>query len=232
MPVACPKCRTVVPSADVKADKHLAECKRCKDFFTLDVPAVKERPPVPAGVRVTDDGVTRKLAFRWFRWYTPLMVPCCIAWDAFLILLFSKVLWAGRVEWIAIPFLSGHVAFGVAMKYKTLCGLTNRTVIEVGDVLRVRHGPLPWRGVEVVATDVVAVETVPVLHQGKNSAWVNFTLQAITESGPTVPLLSGQDTLLRAQFFEWQIENWLGLDRRGIRSEVSQCSSPARTAGR
>jgi hypothetical protein len=62
---------------------------------------------------------------------------------------------------------------------------------------------------------VVAVETVPVLHRGKGqSAWVTFTLRATTESGPEVTLLAGLDTLPRAQFFEWQIEDWLDLGGR------------------
>jgi hypothetical protein len=201
-----------VPEADVQPAKHLAECKRCKDFFTLDVPAVKERPPVPAGVRVVDDGMTRTLSFRWFSWRTPLWVLFCIVWDAFLIFWYWKALGGPRADWFAVLFSIGHVAVGVMTKYRTLCELVNRTVVEVGDVLRVRHGPIPWRGVEISAPDVVAVETVPVLHRGKGqSAWVRFTVQATTESGPTVTLFTGLESLPRAQFFEWQIEDWLDL---------------------
>jgi hypothetical protein len=212
MPVTCKKCRTAVPPEDVKADKHLAECKRCKEPFALDVPAVSARPPVPAGVQVTDDGGTRKLAFRWFRWWTPLMVLGCIAWDGFLILLFSKVFGGPRVDLLTTFFLSGQAACGVVMKYRTLCELVNRTAIEVGDVLRVQHGPIPWRGAEVPATDVTAVVTEPVLHRGKGmSARVTFAVRATTESGPAVTLLSGLDSLPRAQFYEWQIEEWLDL---------------------
>lgn len=212
MPVTCKKCRTAVPPEDVKADKHLAECKRCQEPFALDVPAVSARPPVPAGVQVTDDGVTRKLAFRWFRPQTLLWVLFCIGWDAFLIFWYSKILGGPRVDWFGALFPTGHVAVGVAMKYRTLCELVNRTAIEVGDVLRVQHGPIPWRGAEVPATDVTAVVTEPVLHRGKGmSARVTFAVRATTESGPAVTLLSGLDSLPRAQFYEWQIEEWLDL---------------------
>lgn len=211
MPVTCPKCRSPVPNADVQPAKHLAECKRCKEPFALNVPAVREKPPVPAGVQVTDDGVTHKLAFRWFRPQTLLWVLFCIVWDAFLIFWYWKALGGPRADWFAVLFSIGHVAVGVMTKYRTLCELVNRTVVEVGDVLRVRHGPIPWRGVEISAPDVTAVVCVPVLHRGKGSSKVRFTVQATTESGPTLTLLTGLDTLPRAQFFEWMIEDWLDL---------------------
>lgn len=213
----CPKCRSAVPDADVQPARYLAECKRCKDFFTLDVPAVKERPPVPAGVVVTDDGITRKLAFRWFRPRTLLMVLACVGMDAFLVWWFwNAVVLRPTLAGTFFPLI--HVAVGVCLKYRTLCELVNRTAVEVGDMLRVQHGPIPWRGVELPATDVTAVETVPVLHRNKALAWVTFTLQATTESGPTVKLFTGLESLPRARFFEWQIEDWLDLRERGMRS--------------
>lgn len=210
MSVTCPKCRSAVPEADVQPAKYLAECKRCKEPFVLEVPVTREKPPVPAGVQVTDDGVTRKLAFRWFTPKSLLMVVVCVAWDAFLIWWFwNTVIVRPTLAGTFIPLV--HVVVGVALKYRTLCDLVNRTVIEVGDVLRVQHGPIPWRGVEVPATDVTAVICVPVLHRGKGTSKVNFTVQATTESGPTLTLLTGLDTLSRAQFFEWVIEDWLEL---------------------
>jgi hypothetical protein len=210
----CPNCRSVVPPGDVQPDKHLARCAKCKQPFALPLlpldPAAP--PPVPAGVEVTDDGVTRKLAFRWFRPRTLLMVLVCVAMDAFLIWWY----WTALARWPAVSWPGTliplvHVAAGVVLKYRTLCELVNRTAVEVGDVLRVQHGPLFWPGAEVPATDVTAVVCVPVLHQNKGSAWVKFSVQAETESGPSVTLLTGLDTLSRAQFFEWKLEEWLEL---------------------
>ena len=224
MSVACPNCRSAVPAAEVKADRHLAWCPRCRSPFPLPVPPLPAGtvPPLPAGVEVTDDGVSRRIAFRWFHPGTLLTVLFCVAWDAFLIFWYSKALapWPA-VNWGAVHFPLGHVAVGVAMKYRTLCDLVNRTAVEAGDAVRVPHGPLPWPGAELPATDVTAVYCEPVVHRGKGSARVDFRLRAATEGGPTVTLLAGLDSLPRARFFEWQIEAWLDLRPRRVPGEAA-----------
>lgn len=119
-------------------------------------------PPAPIGYRDAPSSEPPKLVirFRWFRWIAVFLVFFCIAWDGFLVTWYTVGLTSGA-PLIALVFPILHVAVGVGMTYYTLALLVNRTRIAIeGGRLRVRHGPLPWRGVDVDASEVSALEVL------------------------------------------------------------------------
>jgi hypothetical protein len=214
----------VIPAADVNLHTRLAKCAGCDDVFPLPAGVTDPTalPPVPAGVVVTDDGLSRRLSFRWFGPGTLLQGLFVIGWDTFLVVWYWNAAFKGPVDWFAVVFPVGHVAVGVYMKYTLLCQLVNRTVVEVGDVLRVWHGPVPWPGgTELPASEVIAVYCVPVASSGKKTITVSYAVKAATEDGPEVTLLAGLDTLPRAKFFERQIERWLDLPPTPVPGEAA-----------
>jgi hypothetical protein len=223
MRVTCPNCAADIPAADVELTTRLAKCRGCDEVFPLpaSVTDPDALPPVPPGVKVTDDGLSRRLSFRWFGPGTVFGGLFAIAWDTFLVFWYWNAAFKGPINWFATLFPVGHVAVGVYLKYRVLCELVNRTVIEVGDVLRVWHGPFPWPGgVELPAVEVLAVFCVPVASRGKKAVTVSYTVKAATEEGSEVTLLTGLDTLPRAKFFELTIERWLGLPPTPVPGEA------------
>lgn len=222
MRVSCPNCAAAVPAADVELTTRLAKCRACDEVFPLPagVTDPDALPPVPPKVVVTDDGMSRRLSFRWFGPGTILQGIFAIGWDTFLVFWYWNAAFKGPIDWFGVIFPVAHVAVGVYMKYRVLCELVNRTVIEVGDVLRVSHGPFPWPGgVELPAVEVLAVFCVPVAFKGKTIT-VSYTVKAATEEGPEVTLLSGLPTLPQAKFFEMKIERWLGLPPTPVAGEA------------
>lgn len=222
MRVECPNCAAAIPAADVELTTRLAKCRACDDVFPLPASVTDPTalPPVPAGVKVTDDGLSRRLSFRWFGPGTVGQMVFVIGWDAFLVFWYWNAAFKGPIDWFGVIFPIGHVAVGVYVKYRVLCELVNRTAVEVGDVLRVWHGPMPWPGgVELPSSEVTAVYCVPVAYKGKTIT-VSYAVKAVTEEEPEVTLLSGLPTLPRAKFFERQIERWLGLPPTPVPGEA------------
>lgn len=231
MPVTCPNCRSVIPAEDVELTTRLAKCRGCDEVFALDVPAAapepraERMPPVPTGVRVTDDGFTRRLEYRWFTPAAFFLVFFCIAWDGFLVFWYTMAVGgggkAGGFQWLAVLFPIAHVAVGVGLTYFTLCLFVNRSTVTVADTLRVRHGPLPWPGnVTLPAEAVTAVYCEEVVRTGKRGPNYSYTVKAVADDVRAVTLLSGLDTLPRAKFFELKLEEWLNLPPKAVPGEA------------
>lgn len=236
MRVRCPNCAAEVPAADVELSTRLAKCRGCNEVFPLDLPGVPAPPqpavvvdegvpPVPTGVRVTDDGVTRQLEYRWFSPVAFFLVFFCIAWDSFLVFWYSMALGgggnAGPFNLLMVVFPVAHVAVGLGLTYFTLCLFVNRTRIIVDDRLRVQHGPLFWPGGVNVAVDQLSrLYCERVVSNTRRGVSVSFKLMAATADGRAVQLLSGLDGLPRAKFFERQLEAWLGLPPTAVPGEA------------
>lgn len=237
MPVSCPNCRSVVPAADVELATRLAKCRACDEVFTLDLPGETSAPrraavaddgipPVPTGVRVTDDGVTRQLEYRWFTPVAFFLVFFCIAWDGFLVFWYTMALGGpfandGPFGLLMVVFPVAHVAVGLGLTYFTLCLFVNRTRISVDDRLRVQHGPLFWSGgVNLPADGLSRLFCERVVSHTRRGMSVSFKLMAETSDGRAVQLLSGLDGLPRAKFFERQLETWLGLPPTAVPGEA------------
>lgn len=222
MRVVCPNCAADIPAADVELSTRLAKCGRCDEVFPLALPAADVPPaaddllpPIPAGVRVTDDGLTRRMEYRWFTPTAFGLLLFCIAWDSFLVFWYSMALGGaggGGWDWIMIVFPVLHVAVGLGMTYSTLCLFVNRTQITVGDSLTVHHGPLFWPGGVTLPADAVRrLYCEQVTHNRRRGVSFSYKLMAATADGRAVTLLASLDGLPKAKYFERQLERWLNL---------------------
>lgn len=237
MRVSCPNCAAAVPAADVDLGTRLAKCRACDEVFPLDVPRAAapplvpsddaDIPPVPSGVRVTDDGFTRRLEYRWFTPGAFFLLFFCLAWDSFLVFWYSAAFGGlvngpgGSFNLMMVVFPVLHVAVGLGMTYFCLCLFVNRTTVVVDDALGVSHGPLFWPGQARLPTgDIAALYCVSVVTRGKGGTSVTYQVKAKTTDGREVNLLSRLDTLPRAKFFERQLEAWLGLPPTAVAGEA------------
>ncbi|MCU0703064.1 MAG: zinc-ribbon domain-containing protein [Fimbriiglobus sp.] len=232
MPVTCPKCDARIPAADVELSTRLAKCRRCDEVFALDLPG-GSRPdnlamlPIPDGVRVDDDGYTRRLSYRWFTPVVFFLAFFCVAWDSFLVFWYTMALagpvkGAGGFQWLMVVFPVAHVAVGVGLTYYTVCVFLNRTTVSVGDRLKVEHLPLFWPGqVSLPADAVRAVYCEQSSTTRKGTTRFHYTLKAVKDDGRAITLLANLDSLPRARFFERKIEEWLNLPPTPVPGEAS-----------
>ncbi len=115
-----------------------------------------------------------------------------------------------------------HLAVGAGLTYFTLAGYLNSTVIDVdGNVIRVRHGPIPWWGNHRLSSKAI------IQLYSKHEHWSNYTssidafqVRAITNARRNLLLVSGLDHAEQALFIEQEIEKFLNIEDRPVRGEI------------
>lgn len=226
MQVHCTHCGVQILADDLNIDTGIAKCRACNRVFSfleaLREHSAAERPrlaradrpvvPQPRGIAIDDLGGRLRLARRWFRWPLLFLVFFCAAWDSFLVFWYS-IAFSENAPWIMVVFPVAHVAVGVGLTYFVLCGLLNRTVIDVeSGRFTVRHGPLPWPGNRTIdIADLKQLYCRRKLHSSRNGTSEAFELHAILADGKQLKLVSGLDEAEHALYLEQQIEKHLGL---------------------
>ncbi len=171
MRLHCPQCGELVHADDIHLANELAKCRQCHAVFSFAravdqddearaaVAGQRERSrpeaPLPKGIVVDETGMGLRFVRRWFSPKFFFLLFFCAFWDGFLIFWYAmgSGFFGGEggpeapMSLCFFLFPIGHVAVGVALTYFTICGLLNRTIIEVEQgQLRIRHTPLPWPG--------------------------------------------------------------------------------------
>jgi hypothetical protein len=246
MQLQCKQCRARIPAADVNLDKLVARCRACDAVFAfehelrrepaaelgamvpdgpfrsrLDVPRVRRRGPVPRPERFRI-ATTGGLDVSW-HWFSPkylFLALFCVAWDSFLVFWYGTVLFTGG-PWIAVVFPVVHVAVGVGLTYSVLAHFLNRTRVSVdGDVLRVRHAPLPWAGARAIPVHDVAQIYCEHRQPSTSRSGRTFAVSAVLRSGDKVTLLKGLEDANDALYLEQAIEDFLRIDDAPVGGEL------------
>ncbi len=169
-----------------------------------------------------DDG----LELRW-RWFSPavfILLPFCIAWNAFLAGWYSMAFSShgpdGAFGWIMIVFPVAHVAVGVGLIYTVLTMLFNATVLRLDrGMLSITHGPIYFPGLSPVETDTITqifcVET-----KGNNDGAVVYEVRALIRDGRTQTLLKHITERSEALYLEQRLEAKLRLRDAPVAGEL------------
>ncbi len=192
----------------------------------------RARVPMPGGIKVTRSSSSAgalapeapyrgagQVPSRWLhitrRWFSSkhiFMLFFCIAWDSFLVFWYLMAGRSGNLMMIIFPI--AHVAVGVGLTYATLAGLLNKTHVRVtNQELSIKHGPVPWKGNQVIPTRYLAQLYVQrkfgSSRQGGSTE--SFTLSALLRSGRKLTLVKGLEEADQALFMEQEIEELLGI---------------------
>jgi hypothetical protein len=156
--VRCPTCQEPLPTGAVDLDKGMAMCIRCARLFQLDdriherlLPPkpdsieVETSPAVPGTYRSAETAPPLRIVYRWRHWSALALLAFGAMWFMMLSPFFFR---DGELTIDASSLMTLlHVAAGAWVVYHGLAMTLNRTDITVAEGrLRVRHGPLPWRG--------------------------------------------------------------------------------------
>ncbi|MCA9534805.1 MAG: hypothetical protein KC593_14035 [Myxococcales bacterium] len=225
--LTCPTCETKIPAADVNIVELVAKCVACDSVFRFDPARVGDAPDVeperpkaitvehPAeslilerAYRTADAPSVRPVVVtrRWFDAGVIFMAVFCAIWDSAMVFAISGALASG--EFWTLLFMSLHIAAGVGMTYTTLAGALNRTRVEVdGSTLRVRHGPIPWRGNLTLANDGVS-DVVVLASDMKVNGQLRHHVVAHTTAGAETTLVKNLP-LAQARYIAWALRGAL-----------------------
>jgi len=204
-------------------------CEHCGRQAVPSGPAARSRGsvPKPAALRITDDGWSYELSWRWFRPVHVFLVFFCVVWDSFLVFWYAMALGGGPpfpFNLIMILFPIAHVAVGVGLTWYTLCGFLNRTVVTVRNhELTVRHEPLPWPGhLTLDAGEIRQFFVREKVSHGKNGTSVTYDVEVVESAGTSRKLVTGLDSAELALAIEQGLEQHLRIVDEGVAGEVSR----------
>jgi len=222
MKLTCPKCTALVPAENISVQQLVAKCDACNEVFSFaqQFPTAKPdsaperiKVPTPSGVIIEDDGLHRRIVYRWFRPAILFLAFFAVFWNGFLVVWFTGALNIPddgfRIVFLLFPIV--HVLVGVGLIYTCIACFLNRTWITVTDEhLSVRHGPVPWPGnKQLQVAEVRQIYCDETMHRGKNSHSFTFNVHALMHDGTAVPILKSLHEKQLALFYEQQLEEWL-----------------------
>lgn len=244
--LSCSHCGAALREADLDVRHGTATCRFCGALTPLPPESPSEplpAPPAPSPAPVSQSAVVRpkvphpdsvacsvtaggiQLTYRWFSPILFFLLFFCIAWDGFLIFWYSMGIGAGgQIGAAALLFFLFpicHVAVGIGLTYFVIAGFLNRTWIDATrDELRVRHGPVPWKG-----NKTLAVEDVDQLYcsfDGQNSqSSHSYCVSVLLKDGRKEKLISMLHADDEARYIERTIEDFLGLEHRPVAGELA-----------
>jgi hypothetical protein len=190
-----------------------------------DREVAKPRGPVviPEKLVVHDYGSELTISWRWFTPAGLLLLPFCIAWNAFLVGWYSLALSSdgppGGFAIIMLLFPMVHVAVGLGLLYACAVLLCNSTKVRVRDhQLTVAHGPIPAGKTQVV--EVHEIDQLYVKQELKKARSSNnplsHTLYCRTKAGREITLLGNNDDANIARAVEHLVEKHLGIEDKPV----------------
>lgn len=180
---------------------------------------------IPEKLVVHDYG--NELTISW-RWFTPaglVLLPFCIAWNAFLIGWYTIALSSdgppGGFAIIMLLFPIAHVAVGLGLLYACAVLLCNSTKVRVRQgMLTLKHGPIPAGRVQELPVDeidqlYVKRGTNRKLSSGNQNP-LSYTLYARTKSKREIALLPNNTEADIARAIEHLVEKHLGIEDKRV----------------
>lgn len=243
----CPKCAAPL---DVETGQRRLNCRYCgsalelvregsdRDYHLEERPEASEPAivPCPESLTVEEYGGTLTMSWRWFHPSLFFLLFFCIAWDAFLIVWYTLAFGdvglqaPGPFRLLMFVFPIAHVAVGVGLTYFVVAGFLNTTkVVTDGNMLRVTHGPIPWKQptpIPVDDVDQIYVKQAafkkgnpPGIHE--HTPGIGYTLNALNRNGSQTVLLKRLTDSDRALYIANRLREHLGIERQTVSGEYT-----------
>ncbi|QDU78843.1 hypothetical protein Pla110_05470 [Polystyrenella longa] len=234
--LTCTKCGAALQENDFNLDLGVARCSYCNAWTRLgealslnlesEATRIKKEVGAPDNYEINEYHGVLHITWKWFNWGILFLVFFCVIWDGFLVVWYFIAATQGmdgKFSLIAFLFPLLHVAVGALLTYYTIASLFNRTTILVGDHrLSIKHGPIPWKGVELRDTgDLDQLFVEEKVNRSKNGTSYTYLLKAKLHSGSELKLITNLASLQEGLFLEQKIEEFLKIEDRRMAGEVS-----------
>lgn len=159
------------------------------------------------------------------KWFTPgvlILLIFAIVWNSFMAFWIGMAIVGGAGVMALFAVL--HVIAGVWMAYASLCGLFNKTIVDVFyDRLTIVHRPFPWwKGNKNISTSEIEQLYVKEKRSNSKNGTASFTyeLRAKLTNGEDNTLLSiGTADSAKIQQIEERLEQFIGIDDYPVKGE-------------
>ncbi len=176
----------------------------------------------PKKLDIYEDNNNLTITYKWFTPGVLFLLLFSLIWNAFLLVWIGAAIAGGAP--IMILFSVLHVAVGLGMGYTSLCGLLNKTIIDISyDQLNIVHRPIPWwKGNTKLST--TEIDQLYVKESKKNSkngtASYSYELRAKLKNGEDKNLLSiGSTDSAQIQQIEERLEQFIGINDYPVKGE-------------
>ena len=228
----CPNCEQDIFSDDINIDKAIAKCSNCHTVFPFEEEAKYEnwnrrRPEIfqPEGIEMFRLRNELNLDFKWqntksTHWF---MVLFTIMWNAMLIPAAVGALMSG--QFMALLFMSVHLAVGAGLIFNLLSNFINRTFITVDAYnLTIEHRPIrnPFKPNQEIPVSQVSQLYVKRTVTSRTNGVPSYghTIMVILKNGRQFKLIEGMKNADKALYIEQEIEYFLKIDDRPVPGEV------------
>jgi hypothetical protein len=239
MEILCRSCSAHVAAGDLDLITGLARCRACGDVFRLgraieSAEPAGERPLAapPPHITLSESGGARTLHYRWYSTYTAMLVVSSVVLAGFIAL--TLILASGPIGTAARAMELAFIAADAALAYQAVAELLNTTTFTVErSWLRVRHGPVPWRGSVDLPARAVRQLYCDLFewHNENGGTQRYYTVMALLRDGTRTRVSSRQRSREAAVYIERCLETWLGLADEPVGGEMEPSAEEKLAAG-
>lgn len=166
---------------------------------------------------------TFEARFSWFKLLTFFTTLFCVAWFGILFGFYGQAV-RNDVGVLQLLFPLLHVGAGLYLAYLTLAQWVNSTTVSVeGRMLRITHGPLPWRGGgewNWSAFEQLHCRSRRV--RVRHGEAEHFELLVRRKDGGELVLLKDLDSAEQVLWLEQELEKVLGIEDLPVANELAQ----------
>lgn len=234
MNIYCPKCGGRLKRDQIVIASATATCRDCGVTLSLTEMLAREDarwrysqrpvsadriPPKPDRISVQECDQSICFTLRWYEGVYWFVLIFCIAWNGITAHILMEAYVRGTLGF-SILATCGHSLAGVFLAWLAICGLLNRTRIELrGGRLTVCTRPLPpRRALQIDATDVIQFYCRK--SEGMVASVVSgFELVAVRADGLPLHVFSHFAKLEELRYIERVLEQRLGIQDRRVEGE-------------
>ncbi len=226
--VKCPGCESVIEPAQINIDHNLAKCDSCESIYQLHnaIPfRHKAESFMPNGIEVLHLTNELDIELSWQRSLKSGLLFFTIFWNSIVFIIAAGAIISGN--YIALLFMSLHLAVGIGLLYNQLTLIFNRTNIIVDhDRTLIEHRPLKlpfYNDKSISNKDIQQIFVEKYVESTTNNIPNHaFSVSIIFKNGKREKLIKGIMHLEQAQYIEQEIENFLRIPDEKIKGEHLQ----------
>jgi len=251
MRLYCKSCGEQLQSEDLDVDQAQAKCRACDAVFSIaedlewhrkreKAAIASQEVPLPPGMKLEQASWGPRFVLRWFARRYVFGFLFSLIWNGMLFWMFRSIAQQPDVPLASYLVPVVHVAAGIGLFYWSLAGLVNRTTLGFqSHELRLRSGPLPWRGnLTFSEEDIEQLFCTGKSHSAprprpragtkarsgsaprRKVAFRLYAVWLLAKDGWGYKLISRLERAEQALFIERQLEEHLGIADRIVPGEI------------
>lgn len=168
----------------------------------------------PKNITCEHEGPDTVITRKWFSAWAWIFLVICVVWNG------STWIWHPASNPDEVDLVSKYLPFlpafaGLILAYITIALFVNRTVIRAGEEeIRVKHGPLPWRGNVSVSSreihEIYVKDRKMERSNGVSSHYMVYELWANMEDCSSKKLMGGICDRRQMEFIQQTLERTPG----------------------